>query len=251
VNKPLARYRYNRYSQNGEDGVIEEICRRLSITAGWSVEFGAWDGRHLSNTFNLVAHQNWQGVFLEMDPARYESLLVTKSAFPGRFHTLCARVGWEGEDRLDHLLAQTPLPADFELLSIDIDSYDYEVWNSLENYRPKIVLIESNVQFRPGVFQRHNPPHAIAASFSSLVELGRVKGYQLVCHTGNCIFVENGLVPPLQLDPVILKHPERSFDYAKHIREIVRIRANSILPTRVMRWLYSLSNQRKQLFRKR
>ena len=251
MSRQLKKYRYNRYSQNGEDGVIEEICRCLEITTGWFVEFGAWDGKHLSNTYNLVAHHGWQGIYIEADTTRYESLLLTKAAFPGRLHTLCAMVGWEGENRLDHLLARTPLPADFDLLSIDIDSYDYEVWNSLTDYRPKIVVIECNSVLPPSVPQLHSPPQHNGASFLSLVELGARKGYRLVCHTGNCFFVQNEWVAALQLDPLCLQRPEKLFDYAKHFRERILMQARKILPHRTMEFIYGLSNKRKQLFRRR
>src|ERR1039458_5825174 len=182
----LLKYRANTYSQFGEDGIIEELCRRLGIKQGWFVEFGAWDGKNLSNTYNLVAHQGWQGVFIEGDPEKYKDLLRTKEAFPDRLHTLCAMVGFEGDSRLDALLAKTPIPPDFDLLSIDIDSYDWQVWKALEKYRPGIVIIESNCAIPPGVIQIHNPPTSYGASFSALVDLGQTKGYQLVCHTANC-----------------------------------------------------------------
>ena len=251
VLKQLKKYRYNRNSQNGEDGVIEEICRRLNIRSGWFVEFGAWDGKHLSNTYHLLTGCGWKGVYIEGDAGRYGRLLETQAAFQGRVHALQAMVGWEGENRLDHLLAGTPTPRNFDLLSIDIDSYDYEVWNGLADYKPKIVVIESSALVPPGVFQRHNPPQAQGASFSSLVDLGRRKGYQLVCHTGNCFFVEDSLVPALQLEPDDLAKPDRLFDRGKHFREKVRVRLAGILPERVMHRLYDFSNWRKRFFRKR
>ena len=53
----LKKYKYNTYSQNGEDGILEEVFKRLGLdefNKFWVVEFGAWDGKHLSNTFNLI-----------------------------------------------------------------------------------------------------------------------------------------------------------------------------------------------------
>jgi len=43
--KTLLRYRKDYYSQNGEDGVIEEILKRIGIKQGYFVDVGAWDGK--------------------------------------------------------------------------------------------------------------------------------------------------------------------------------------------------------------
>ena len=150
MSQNLRQYSFNRYSQNGEDGIIEELCRRLEWKSGWCVEFGAWDGKHLSNTYNLLC-QGWKAVHIEGDQGRFQDLLRTKAAFPDRLHPLCAMVEIQGPNRLDNLLAQTPVPREFELLSIDIDSYDWEVWNSLVNYTPKLVVIECNSALPPAV----------------------------------------------------------------------------------------------------
>lgn len=78
---PLLAYRKNIYSQNGEDGILTEIIRRLKINnAGWVCEFGAWDGKHLSNTFALV-EKGWEAVYIEGDPGKYTDLLDTAKIY--------------------------------------------------------------------------------------------------------------------------------------------------------------------------
>jgi hypothetical protein len=251
MDKHLIKYGYNKYSQNGEDGIIAEVCQRLGITTGWFVEFGAWDGKHLSNTYNLLSNHDWRGVHIEGNEERYQQLLLTKASFPERLHTLCAMVDVQGENKLDNLLSRTPTPHDFDLLSIDIDSIDWQIWNSLTEYRPKIVIIECNMVLPPGVLQLHDPPRHVGASFSSLVELGRKKGYQLVCQTGNCLFVLKELLPALHLDPSLLASPEKMFNHAKHYRERILSVGRRVLPPPIMRVVFNASSRWKDLMRRR
>jgi hypothetical protein len=50
-NNHLLRYAKVVTSQDGEDGVIDEIMRRLGIAKGWCVEFGAYDGKTDANVW--------------------------------------------------------------------------------------------------------------------------------------------------------------------------------------------------------
>ncbi len=61
------------FSQTGEDGVISKVLELLPLD-NWCVEFGAWDGLHLSNTANLVLNKNFSVVFIESDAARLNEL---------------------------------------------------------------------------------------------------------------------------------------------------------------------------------
>jgi hypothetical protein len=55
IDSPLLKYQSNVTSQNGEDGIIQHIFKVLPPAQNrYCVEFGAWDGMHLSNCFNLV-----------------------------------------------------------------------------------------------------------------------------------------------------------------------------------------------------
>ena len=208
----LNKYRSNVYSQNGEDGVLAELNARLNICSGAFVEFGAWDGKHLSNSYRLL-EEGWSGVYIEGDRQRFDKLKANMTPFHDRVTTVNAFVSTDGENRLDRLLSNTPLNRDFDLLSIDIDSHDWQIWESLREYQPKIVVIEVNSHIPVGIYQIHNGDTAIGSSFSSTVQLGRDKGYTPVCHTGNLILVRDDLVDAVGLPDVERRHPELQFDY--------------------------------------
>ena len=70
--------RKNFYSQNGEDGIIEEILCRIpkSEKNSWCVEFGAWDGKHMSNTFHLVESAKYAAIYIEGNSEYFEKLII-------------------------------------------------------------------------------------------------------------------------------------------------------------------------------
>ena len=96
-------------------------------------------------------------------------------------------------------------------MSIDIDSYDLDVWETLEKYRPKIVVIEINSSIEPGIIQRHDLKNQ-GNSFSATVGVGKKKGYVLVCHTGNCIFLRDDLKNKINYEENSLNNPDILFD---------------------------------------
>ena len=206
---PLNAYKKNIYSQNGEDGILEEIIKRIGISAnfGWCVEFGAWDGIHLSNTFNLVA-SGWSAVYIEGDPNKYKDLLNTAS-FHAKITPINRYVDYRlnSENCLDNILATTKISNNFDILSIDIDSYDLDVWDSLKKYIPKIIVIEINSSIKPGIFHRHTEKLS-GNSFSSTLQVGVAKDYTLVCHTGNLIFVHNTFINKLNMPEKFINEPD-------------------------------------------
>lgn len=218
--RSLLKYRSNIHSQNGEDGILSEIFRRLSIKQGWFVEFGAWDGIHMSNAYALL-EKGWKGVDIEGDAERFLDLQATAKHFPRKLYCIQSFVSDKGKNRLDALFQGTPLPKDFELLSVDIDSYDWYIWKALKQYKPKVVVIEINSSIPLGIsyVQPNGIPYEplleegtlTGSSFTAMLELGQQKGYTLVCHTGNMIFVRNDLVDALHLPERELANPNKLF----------------------------------------
>jgi hypothetical protein len=195
---PLSQHKTNIHSQNGEDGVLKYLIDTFPViqNPGWCCEFGAWDGKHLSNTFRLIREFRWQAVLIEADPEKFKDLKKTEEEYPDRITAIQSFVHYmpdKGEN-LDAILARTSIPKDFDILSVDVDGPDYHIWKSLENYEPKIVIIEHSGLAEP-IIQREGAIHKKerdgSTSFLPMKELGESKGYALLVDTGNLIFMNN------------------------------------------------------------
>ena len=194
MNHNLSVNAKNIYSQYGEDGIIAEILLLLPESDKWCVEFGAWDGRHLSNTCNLIENKGFSAVLIEGDPNKCEELKENFKSNP-KVIAFERFVGFS-ENTLDEILSETPIPLNFDFLSIDIDGCDYHIWESLSKFAPKVVCIEYNPTIANGInfVQERTFKEAQGASISSIVELGVSKGYELVATTlTNCFFVRSEL----------------------------------------------------------
>lgn len=193
----LLEHRHNVYSQSGEDGVIGKCLELLPTRDHWCVEFGAWDGLHLSNTANLIVNGGYSAVLIEGDAAKFQEL---RQNFAGNDAVTAMNrfVGLQEDDGLDAILKETPIPADFDFLSIDIDGTDYHVWQATSKYRPKLVCIEYNPTIPTDVtfVQERNPNIKHGSSLSALNELAGQKGYELISVLPwNAIFVRREFFP--------------------------------------------------------
>jgi hypothetical protein len=198
----LSHYQRDEYSQNGEDGVLERIFEILQVKKGWCVEFGAWDGKKYSNTCHLITNRAWSGVLIEANPSRFAEL---KKNYESRADVYCVKkfIGFDESNSLTSVLKDSPIPLDFDLLSIDIDGNDIHIWESLEDYRPKVVIIEYNPTIpNPIVFiQPRDMQVNQGSSLLALTQLGKQKGYELVAVTEtNGIYVRKELFPLFNIE---------------------------------------------------
>jgi len=202
---PLNAFRRKGASQYGEEGVIEEVLRIIhqkdpEREAHWCVEFGA--GRENTNTRFLIQEKGWHGVLIEAHPV-YSKELKNLYAENNRVFCLRSFVGFEGPARLDALLSRFPVPRDFDFLSIDIDGNDYHVWDAVEAYAPQVVMVEYNGRIPHNIMfiQPRDMNISWGSSLSSLIALGRRKGYELIyAHVCNAIFVKKELFPFFNID---------------------------------------------------
>ena len=188
----LEKYKKNIFSQNGEDGIIEEILNRLGEKSDKnSCEFGAWDGIHLSNCYNLILSKSFKGLFIEGDKKKFIDLkknLETKNTI-----LVNKYVTFEGQNSLDRILEANNFNIDSDLLSIDIDGNDYHIFESLKKFKPKIIVIEFNPTIPNDVefIQEKNDKINQGSSALSILKLAKKKNYSLICATHcNLFFVE-------------------------------------------------------------
>ena len=196
--KALSEYKENINSQHGEDGIIKELLNRLEETTEldfWCVEFGAWDGIYLSNTYNLIKNRGYNAVLIEANEGKFKEL--QKNLPTDNVIKINNFVEFDGEHTLDNILCSTEIPKKFDFLSIDIDGCDYHIFDSLQIIKPKIICIEYNpaIPNHTRFVQEKDFSVQHGSSPLSFVELAGKKGYGLVAIThSNLFFVDESLL---------------------------------------------------------
>jgi hypothetical protein len=136
IDKQLTNFKKNIYSQSGEDGILKEIINRLGNKSDKvCCEFGASDGIHLSNTYNLIKNEDFKGILIES--LKFDYVKMCKNIPDKKIIKLNLLVSDEGEHSLENILEKHKIKYDFDLLSIDIDGNDYYIFKSLVKYKPK------------------------------------------------------------------------------------------------------------------
>ena len=198
----LLEFKDNVHSQASEDGIIKKILEIIPENDKWCVEFGAWDGVYLSNVRNLIAHADYSAVLIEASKLKYEELCKNYS---GQKNIIAINtfVGFSDTDNLDEILKDTPIPQNFDLLSVDVDGNDYHIWKAVSKYKPKLVVIEFNqtIPTEISFVQVADPSVTQGSSLLALVELGKEKGYELVSVLPfNAFFVRAEYFPLFEIE---------------------------------------------------
>jgi hypothetical protein len=194
----LNRFAYNNTSQHGEDGILAYLFSRLGgKVIPICCEFGASDGVYASNTYTLWSKGGWRGILIEGDTRFFPALDELQKRHPS-IDVLKTMVSPSGASTLDSLFERHGLPREIGLLSIDIDSVDYQVWTGIEKIRAQIVVIEFNQYIPPFIDYADPSGHLyLGCSIKALERLGGSKGYRLVCATQtNAIFVTEDVYNP-------------------------------------------------------
>jgi hypothetical protein len=225
--KRLLRYGFKVYSQCDEDGIIQEIFKRIETTNRIFVEFGVETGVEC-NTVKLLL-EGWRGLWLDGDEKKFGEITTRLKPLVDSGH-LALRQSFITAENINALISHGGLRGPIDLLSIDIDNNDYWVWKAIDVIEPRVVVIEYNATLRPplSLVVPYNPQQIwsgsnyFGASLEALVKLGRTKGYRLVgCNFAgsNAFFVREDLAKDLFLDPPTAEeHYEPPRYYFGHLK---------------------------------
>lgn len=172
----------SRFSQFGEDGVIEEIFRRIGTTDRTFIEIGAADGEE--NCTRALVEAGWRGVWVEGSDERVEharSVIGDRSV--DVVQSLVTR------ENVIEVLDAVDAPAAPDLLVIDVDGNDAHLWRAVaDRVRARVVVIEYNATVGPVIDWEmpYDAEHRWAedayhgASLAALHRVGRSTGHRLV-----------------------------------------------------------------------
>lgn len=143
--KPLS-WEFSGFSQNGEDGLLDFLTRRIIKPNRYFIEIGASDGIE-NNTAWLAIARRFNGIWIEGDPTVSEWCKYLFTSLNYGVESLNMFVTRESAGELKKLaLYQDP-----DVFSLDIDGNDYYVAEAVlaSGLKPKIFIVEYNSAFGP------------------------------------------------------------------------------------------------------
>lgn len=199
--RSLVRYERSVYSQGGEDGVIDEIFRRIGIESRTCVEIGSGPGNQNNTVYFLL--KGWKSWWFEGSPERAAIAKQQFSRLVGE-EQLTVTGGYVTSSNIASLLSGAGVPLEPDLLSLDIDGNDVHVLERI-GIRPRVIVLEYNASFTPEVRwsvadkddRTWNNDSEHGASLRRFCETANAAGYVLVgCSFGglNAFFVRADLV---------------------------------------------------------
>jgi len=215
-------YEFSIFSQNGEDGILDYIFEKIGVTNGKFVEIGC--GHTQNNSLYMVCKRNFQGLFL--DGARFNIKAFNNFNKKILKSDNIAVEAWLDTENVNSIISSYISEKTIDLLSIDVDGYDYWLWDAIDSIEPRVVIMEYNASLglrsltlpyveKFDLFDYpHDPKHSCwyhGASLKALYKLGLKKNYVLVgtdANGVNCFFVKKDIALKHNLKP---QDPDSAF----------------------------------------
>jgi hypothetical protein len=229
------------FSQFDEDGIIVFLLGIIGVGPGKFVDIGGGDGVSASNAANLALNFGFHGLFIDGNQKliekgeKFYTDHPDTSLYPPKFRQVLVN-----RRNINQIIRESGFEGEIDLLSIDIDGNDYWIWEAVDCIQPRIVVIETHVEFglrsiavpyrEELMWQPGMNPHYLGASPAAMTKLANRLGYRLVGANRfgfNAFYVRNdlghGLIPemdvqdlfhhPRNIERVLLFEPIKDFDF--------------------------------------
>ena len=197
--------RFRLRSQNEEDGLILAILDSVGVARRTFVEIGS--GGSGGNSAVLAHELGWAGLMVE---ASKHGAATARERFRHNPRVVVLHKSATFEN-INSLIKQAGFGGEVDLLSIDVDSTDYWLFDALDIdriVRPRLIVTEYNAHFGPTravTLPNDKRPFAapkpyFGASLAALTKVAERKGYRLLlCEENgvNAFFLRNDLARAL------------------------------------------------------
>ena len=165
--KKPATWEFSGFSQNGEDGILDVLRKKLLNSNRYFIEIGAADGIE-NNTGWLLVAEKYNGMLIEGSAQLVERARRTVVGYS--IGAECHNMFVTKENVTD--IKAIAAHHDPDVFSLDIDGNDYYIAQAILNggFRPKIFVVEYNsvfgaersmtIEYQPAfVFSKAHPTH--------------------------------------------------------------------------------------------
>lgn len=139
-------WEFSAFSQNGEDGIIDYLSRKIKKPNRYFVEIGSSKGME-NNTSWLGIARKYSGLWIEGNHADSDWAAKIISPLSLGIECICLKVSPSNVNKIK----EKTLFLDPDVFSLDIDGIDYYVMKAIieSGFRPKICVVEYNSVFGP------------------------------------------------------------------------------------------------------
>jgi hypothetical protein len=199
--KNLIRFGFKVFSQQDEDGIIEEIFNRIGVSKKKFIELGVETGIECNTTYLL--YKGWSGLWIEGNSYLKNSI---EDNFADYLHReLIIEFEKVNPNNINKIiLKHYKKSEEIDLLSIDIGTHTYHTLKEINCINSRVIVLEYNAKYGPSIewVSKYNSSSLwdgtdfYGASLKSFDKILRNQ-YKLVCCniTGaNAFFVRNDLL---------------------------------------------------------
>ena len=200
--KNLVKSGFKVFSQQDEDGILEEIFKRIDTKTKKFIEIGIETGDECNSTYLL--HKGWNGLWIEGNIDFKQKIDRVFSKYLKKdLKTIFCKVNPTNIN--SELLNFFILNQEVDLLSIDIGTHTYHTLENINCINPRVIVTEYNAKYGPSLEWKSkydenstwDGTDNYGASLKSFEKMLGKKKYKLVaCNISgvNAFFVRDDLI---------------------------------------------------------